>query len=66
VRTAAAETNAATAAMGVLFFEMMFLWEDEAIAGKEREMEKERGSWGSFIDYGSTRNAINKRNNAIY
>ena len=47
MRTAAAETKAATAAIGVLFFEMMFLGEDEAIV--EERMEK-RGSWGSFID----------------
>jgi hypothetical protein len=62
VRTAAAETNAATAAMGVLFFEMMFLWEDEAIA-------EEKGRWrrrGSFIDDESMKVVSENRNNVIY
>lgn len=47
VRTAAADTKAATAAMGVLFFETMFLGEDEAIA-KEKGRLRRRGEFGIF------------------
>jgi hypothetical protein len=48
--------------MGVLFFEMMFLWEDEAIA-------EEKGRWrrrGSFIDDESMKVVSENRNNVIY
>ena len=47
MRTAAAETKAATAAIGVLFFEMMFRGEDEAIV--EEKGRRRRGGVGDLL-----------------
>lgn len=49
VITAAAETRAAATAMGVLFFEMMFRGDVEAIARKKRREQQVEDGRKSYI-----------------
>jgi len=49
VITAAADTRAAATAMGVLFLEMMFRLEDEAIAKGEKRRARSKGMDKDFI-----------------